>query len=159
MGKGIESIGLVLTSLSILIDGLELYLEGIATTSQYLKQKQELKSLLRALATENGLFVNGIERLLEGVVQEQHVTNFLADPCGERWKDEGFEMKLQDRLGSKYESYLLIIGRMSDAINILKERLKLENDSQVRGSISGFYAPRPTSLVLTCSTSLRLRKK
>ena len=114
MGKCIESIGLVLTSLPPLIDGLELYLEGIATTSQYLKQKQEFKSVLRALATENGLFVNGVERLLEGVVQEQHVTDFLADPCGERWKDEGFEMLKSRFVMSLLYSVLLFVGALDN---------------------------------------------
>jgi hypothetical protein len=57
---------------------------------------------------------------------------FLADPGGERWKDEHFDRKLKNRLGNSFTSYLETITQLMTISNLFKERLKLNSSGKVR---------------------------
>lgn len=64
---------------------------------------------------------------------------FLADPCGDRWKEEKFERKLRERLGPTYESYLDTITQMNVTAELFKQKLKLGPSGKVCKLVS--YLP------------------
>jgi hypothetical protein len=132
MVTGVETAGLVLASVPLIVAGLELYVKGIGTCRRFRRYKQELESLLLELRTEETMFVNTINILLVGVVRVQDMPAFLADPCGKRWNDPKFEKKLKDRLGMSYLTYIGTIGQMNVTADNFKERLKLDPSGNVR---------------------------
>jgi len=132
MATGVETAGLVLATIPLLLAGLEFYAKGIATSKRYWKYRQEFKSLVIELRIENAVYINSIEILLTGVVRQKDMPDFLANPYGERWKDEEFERKLKDRLGPTYEPYVEAINQMNGAAKEFRDRLKLDKAGKVR---------------------------
>jgi hypothetical protein len=104
--SGIEVAGLVLGAIPLILAGLEFYVKGIAVTRRYRRYEEELTSLLVELKTENTTYINSINILLVGVVPYMDMADFLANPCGDRWKDSTFDLKLRARLKSSYDSYI-----------------------------------------------------
>ncbi|KAF2728681.1 hypothetical protein EJ04DRAFT_581165 [Polyplosphaeria fusca] len=126
MATGIETAGLVLGSIPLILAGLEFYAKGIAVSKRYWRYREEFKSLLIELRTEHTMCVNSINMLLIGVVRHQDMKNFLANPCGDVWKDPKFERKLKERLDKTYDSYIDTITQMNATTEKFKERLKLD---------------------------------
>ncbi|RYP18215.1 hypothetical protein DL765_004072 [Monosporascus sp. GIB2] len=127
MVTGVETTGLVLGSIPLVLSGLEFYAKGIAVTKRCFKYREQFQNLLRELQTENTIYTNSINLLLVGVVKEKDMSDFLADPCGDRWKEAKFDQKLKQRLGSSYDSYMATIDKLSKAIDIFRQRLKLDS--------------------------------
>lgn len=129
--SGVEVAGLVLGSIPLILACLEFYADGIAVTKRYWRYREEFKSLIIELRTEHTMCTNSIQMLLTGVVRKQDMAEFLACPCGEKWKEVKFEKKLKERLGSTYESYMDTIGQMNDTAENFKQRLKLGASGKV----------------------------
>ncbi|KAF2176892.1 hypothetical protein K469DRAFT_605562 [Zopfia rhizophila CBS 207.26] len=126
MVTGVETAGLVLGSIPLILAGLEFYANGIAVTKRYWRYREEFKSLIVELRTEHTMCVNSINMLLIGVVKQKDMAEFLVDPCGVRWKEEKFDRKLKQRLGTTYESYIETITQLHSTAKAFKQRLNLD---------------------------------
>lgn len=131
MVTGVETAGLVLGSIPLILAGLEFYANGIAVTKRYWRYREEFKSLIVELRTEHTICVNSVNMLLIGVVKQKDMAEFLVDPCGERWKEEIYDRKLKQRLGTTYESYIETITQLYSTANAFKQRLKLDASGKV----------------------------
>lgn len=83
------------------------------------------------LRAENCQYVNTINWLLIGVVEQKDMAVFLAEPGGARWKDEKFDRKLKKRLGASYVSYLEVVEHLKSITESFMGRLKLNSAGQV----------------------------
>ncbi|RYP46644.1 hypothetical protein DL768_007189 [Monosporascus sp. mg162] len=126
MVTGVETAGLVLGSIPLVLAGLEFYAKGIAVTKRCLKYREQFQSLIRELRTENTICTNSINLLVVGVVNQKDMADFLADPCGDRWKEAKFDQRLKQRLGTSYDSYMATIDELCKAADIFRQRLKLD---------------------------------
>ncbi|ORY02186.1 hypothetical protein BCR34DRAFT_605666 [Clohesyomyces aquaticus] len=164
MVTGVETAGLVLGSIPLVLAGLEFYVKGIAVTKRYWRYREEFKTLLVELRTENTLCVNSINILLKGVVRDDDMADFLANPCGERWKEEKFDRSLKDRLGSSYVSFIETIKQMNRTIERFKRQLKLDAEGHPQftdvKSFKEYYRRLKFSLKKTdyCDLMSRLRQ-
>jgi hypothetical protein len=131
MVTGVETAGLVLGSIPLILAGLEFYAKGIAVTRRYWRFQQACKDLCNDLRTEHAMCRNSLQRLLIGVVQDKDMDDFLEDPRGEGWREEKFEGKLKDRLGPTYDSYIETISRMKDTTDVFIAKLKLDASGKV----------------------------
>jgi hypothetical protein len=84
MVTGVETAGLVLGSIPLILASLEFYAKGIAVTRRCFKYEQQFKSLINELRTENAICTNTLNLLLTGIVKQQDMADFLADPRGTR---------------------------------------------------------------------------
>ncbi|KAF2467714.1 uncharacterized protein BDR25DRAFT_305454 [Lindgomyces ingoldianus] len=125
MATGVETAGLVLGSIPLILAGLEFYMKGIAVTKRCFKYREQFNSLIDELRTENAICTNSINLLLVGIVKQKDMAEFLVDPCGDRWKEAKFDRKLKQRLGASYESYMATVSELSRAAQAFKQRLKL----------------------------------
>ncbi|RYP64022.1 hypothetical protein DL769_006802 [Monosporascus sp. CRB-8-3] len=125
MVTGVETAGLVLGAIPLVLAGLEFYAKGIAVTKRCFKYREQFQNLIRELRTENTICTNSINLLLVGVVNQKDMADFLADPCGERWKEAKFDQRLKQRLGASYDSYMATIDELGKAAEIFRQRLKL----------------------------------
>ncbi|RYP33747.1 hypothetical protein DL767_004614 [Monosporascus sp. MG133] len=130
MVTGVETAGLVLGSIPLVLAGLEFYAKGIAVTKRYLKYREQFQSLIRELRTENTICTNSINLLLVGVVNQKDMADFLADPRGDRWKEAKFDRRLKQRLGISYDSYMATIDELGKATEMFRERLKLDSSGK-----------------------------
>ncbi|RYO94236.1 hypothetical protein DL762_000483 [Monosporascus cannonballus] len=125
MVTGVETAGLVLGAIPLVLSGLEFYAKGIAVTKRCFKYREQFQNLIRELRTENMICTNSINLLLVGVVTQKDMADFLADPCGDRWKEAKFDQRLKQRLGPSYDSYMATIDELSRTTEIFRQRLKL----------------------------------
>lgn len=131
MVTGVETAGLVLGSIPIILAGLEFYGKGIKVSQRYLKFQFACKNLGQVLRTEETMCRNSLQNLLIGVVQEKNMEAFLNDPRGEKWKEPKFEKKLKDRLGPTYDSYIGTINEMKEITNTFLTKLELDESGKV----------------------------
>jgi hypothetical protein len=82
--SGVEAAGLVLGAIPLILASLEFYAKGIAVSKRYLRFGQAFKSLLTELRAENVILTNTLNLLLKGIVKQQDMAEFLAEPSGER---------------------------------------------------------------------------
>ena len=113
------------------INGTMFYSRGIADLKRFGMYREELKSLLVELRTEQVMCINSIKMLLIGVVRQQELQDFLDRPCGPRWKDPKFDQKLEERLGSAHSCFLDTISQMNEAVDLFKRRLELDPEGKV----------------------------
>jgi uncharacterized protein YciU (UPF0263 family) len=130
MITGVETAGLVLGSIPIILAGLEYYAKGIAVSQRYWKFQLVCKNLCHVLRTEETMCRNSLQNLLIGVVQEKNMEAFLNDPRGERWKEPKFEKKLKDRLGPAYDIYIGTINQMKEITDIFLSKLELDDSGK-----------------------------
>ena len=133
--SGFEVAGVVLGSLPLIISALEHYAEGIATAKRFWRYKTELRSLILQVNTEQGIFINTLEQLLTGIVRVDHMTDFLANPGGDAWRDLGVDSKLKERLRSAYGIYIDNVRGMELSLSHMKQKLALNSDGKVRAII------------------------
>jgi hypothetical protein len=129
---GVETVGLVLATLPLIISALEHYAEGIQTIKSLRKFKREVNSLMRGLAIEEQLLRNSIELLLQSVVDsEEELEKLIEDPGGTLWSDEAFKLRLKNKLQKSYNAYIDKMEDMRDAFDELKKRLQLDATGKV----------------------------
>jgi hypothetical protein len=104
-----------------------------------ISSSREVRSLLVELRAENSLYINSINMLLIGVVGQNEMAIFLADPGGAKWKEKSFERNLKKRLGTSYTSYLEIINQLMATTDRFKERLRLDSSGRVEFPIARRY--------------------
>jgi hypothetical protein len=132
MVTGVETAGLVLGSIPLILAGLEFYAKGIAVSKRYFKHREQFQNLIRELRTENAICTNSINLLLVGVVKQRDMAAFLEDPRGDRWKEAEFDQGLKQRLGTSYDCYMETIDELRKTTEIFKQRLKLNSLGKVR---------------------------
>lgn len=132
MASGVEIAGLVLGSIPLVLAGLEFYAKGIAVTRRCLKYREQFESLINELRTERTICVNSLNLLLVGIVRPKDMDDFLANPSGDRWRDEKFDTKLKQRLGHSYDSYMTTMEDLNKISSVFKQRLKLNVAGKVR---------------------------
>jgi hypothetical protein len=131
MVTGVETAGLILGSLPLIISALEHYAEGVGTIEKWWRYKRELASLKRVLGAEYDRFLNTLEELLVGLVPDAALADLLKTPGGVGWADAELSRKLQARLRNSYRSYVETIDDFSEVVSDLKSKLELDPDGKV----------------------------
>ena len=85
MVTGIETAGIVLAILPLVIEGLKAYLEGVRTIEKWCRFDRELANLVRILDAEYIRYLNTCEELLIGIVPPSTVGALLDSPSGDGW--------------------------------------------------------------------------
>lgn len=129
--SGLEIAGVVLGSIPLIISALEHYADGVRTIRRWGRYKYELKSLLGELRTEQTLFRNTTEMLLDGMTDSKLFEQLLNSPGGDLWHDPTLERKLMDRLHTSYDTYMDRLRDMADVIGGFQDRLGIDNTGKV----------------------------
>ena len=126
MVTGVETAGIILGSIPLIISALEHYAEGVGTIEKWWRYKRELASLKRILGAEYDRFLNTLEELLSGLVSDAALASLLLAPGGPGWADAELNRKLQTRLRNSYNSYLDTVNDLNEVVSILKSKLELD---------------------------------
>jgi hypothetical protein len=131
MVTGVETAGLVLGTIPLILKSLEFYMQGITITRRCFRYREDFRRLIHELSTENTFYINTMNLLLIGTVKPKDMAEFLSNPLGIRWKEEKFDRKLKQRLGTSYEPYMNTMNDLIETVEMFKRRLKLDPASKV----------------------------
>lgn len=129
--SGLEVIGLVLGAIPLLISGLEHYAEGVQAIRRMIGYKWELKSLINSLRTEDSIFKNTCETLLDGLAPPLKIESLLKTPGGDEWSAPDLSRKLEKRLGDSYAIFFEDVAAVHESIKTFQERLGLGRNGKV----------------------------
>jgi hypothetical protein len=129
--SGLEALGVVLGVLPLVISALGSYAEGVQTIRRMLRCKWELDTLITTLETEEVLFRNTCEVLLEGIGGPVEMEELLKNPGGHLWKKGELGERLETRLSTSYAVFFKRIVDMKDALESFKMRIGLDQDGKV----------------------------
>lgn len=131
--SGVETAGLMLGVLPLIIEGLKAYSNGVSTIKGYMKYRIPLQDLYDQLDNERVMFQNVCDELLDGLVENnKDKAALLNDLGGDAWKDPTLEEKLELRLsGASYQIYRRRMDDMNQAVAKIEDLFQLRPDHQV----------------------------
>ena len=142
MLTGIETAGLILAVLPLIVNQLDGYVQGLQTIKTFSgkRYRRELESYLVRLGTQRAILLNTLENLLQDVVDaEEEVQVLIDDPRGVAWQNPDFQAKLRRRLGRDHDIYVRNMSLLAGLLSTLSEKLGLEKekawDGKVRAAI------------------------
>ena len=131
--SGIEAAGLVLAVFPIVVNGLQHFTEGVETIKSWKRFRRELDKYSRTLETQRIVYLNTIERLLEGIIQSNdELDAFMKNPGGALSHKPEYEERLSTRLGRSYGNYTRIMADMLDSLEAARKELGIGEDGKVR---------------------------
>lgn len=131
--SGIETAGLVLAILPLLVNQLDNYVQGLQAIKSFRtrKYRAEFESYLTTLETQQVAFLDTLEHALEDVVDhEEEVSDFIYNPRGSLWSDEIFQTKLRKKLGRGYSPFVKTIKELANLLEHLANELGLDPSKQ-----------------------------
>lgn len=131
----VETAGLVLAALPLVIIAIENYRKGLDPIKDYLRYSSMLKALQTRLRLEQDLYQGTLKRLLISQLSPSDLEGLFADP-GEPleaslWGTHEIEGKLQLALGMKYDIFMDVIKNMDATLKALMEKLDIDLKGQV----------------------------
>ena len=130
MVTGVETAGVILAILPLVVNQLEAYVQGLETikTFRTKRYRRELESYLTRLGTQHAIFLNTLEQLLEDVADsDDEVRDLIGNPTGPSWQDAVFQAKLRKRLGRDHDIYIKTTTILSGLLQNLSDKLGLQS--------------------------------
>ncbi|CEL05910.1 hypothetical protein ASPCAL07022 [Aspergillus calidoustus] len=105
-----ETAGLILTTISFILTGLDKYVEILATISLFRtgKYRRYLERYSGILAEQQASLLNAIEIVLEVEISKEGVDD-LGHPKSRQWKDPNLQAKLRSKLGRDYNAFVNVL--------------------------------------------------
>jgi hypothetical protein len=130
--SGFEIAGVVLSSLPVIISAIEHYVDLVQTVKLAMKFKIELKNLKHNLDAESAVFLDTLERVLDGLIPAKQLEELLKDAASTLWRDDILNKQLQDRLGRSYNVFTDTVNDMNATVQEFIKRLDLDDQGNVR---------------------------
>ncbi|KAL3475862.1 hypothetical protein BJX99DRAFT_270848 [Aspergillus californicus] len=103
MATGIEALGLAFALLPVVVNQLDNYARGIEQIKVLKRFHRTLEDFALELGTQNRIFLNSLEQVLDGVVDDDNqIRDLIGDPDGEGWKEPSLQIHLTAKLGHNY---------------------------------------------------------
>ena len=138
--SGVEIIGLILGGLPLAISAVEHYRDGLDPVKDYVRYGITLKSLRTRLRIQQDLFDGTMRRLLQDQISDGQMKGLFSEPGlpvdKSLWGTAEIEEKVQRRLGTKYRTFMDVIGEMEVLMQRLMDKLDIDIDEKVGTSRS-----------------------
>src|SRR5436190_6574526 len=109
MVAGVETAGLVLGAIPLLIAALEHYEGSIEPTVAFLRWRGELSTGIRKLYLGCATYDQSIRLLLKQIASMEKLSEMMDNPRSCLWKDGSLARQLQEKLGSAYHACMMTI--------------------------------------------------
>jgi hypothetical protein len=132
MVTGVEAAGIILAILPLVVNQLDAYVQGLETikTFRMKRYRRELESYLTRLGTQQAIFLNTLEHLLEDVADsDDEVRDLIGNPAGTSWQDPVFQERLRKRLGRDHDIYIKTMTMLSGILQNLSDKLGLDTNT------------------------------
>jgi hypothetical protein len=132
---GVETVGLVLAVLPLLVNQLDNYTRGIQQIKLLRRYHRTLADYTLKLRTQHTIFLNNLEQALDGVVHDDdQIRDLINDPDGDPWKDPVLQQNLLRKLDRNYEYFLENMSSLHSMILHLAKKLDLDLANQMNVS-------------------------
>jgi hypothetical protein len=131
MVTGVETAGLVLGSLPLLIAALEHYEDIVRPTKEFFMWRRHRIKLVQELYTLRASYDQAIYLLLKPIAEPDDLTRMVEDPRSDLWIAGPMADKLRDILGSAYDALILTIDEIAEILGAIAAYLDIEGSQQV----------------------------
>ena len=127
---GVELIGVILASISLVISAIEHYRDGLDPFKDYFRYDCTLKSFRIQLRIQQHFFQGTLKLLLLRHLYPHGVRDLFPDAGQHRdirlWGTPEIDTKLHERLGSKYDAFMDAVREMESVMRKLMKGLEIE---------------------------------
>jgi hypothetical protein len=140
MVTGIETAGVVLAILPLIVNQLDSYVQGIESlkgfrTRRYRRQFEEWAT---RLGTQRAILLNTLEQSLEGVVDyDDDISELINNPLGPLWRDPSFQKNLAKKLDRNYGAFVRTMTELSTLLETLSRKLGLQSADPLKVGYCG----------------------
>jgi hypothetical protein len=131
MVTGVETAGLVLGAIPLLISALENYEKLTAPTKAFLRWKGHLRRLILELYTIRTSYDQAVRLLLKPFADLADQITMMDNPRSELWKEGDIADSLRDHLGLAYKPFTLTIDEVSEILVEIATCLNIPGSQQV----------------------------
>lgn len=132
---GIEVVGILLSSLPLVISAVEHYRDGLQPLKEYTHYDRTLRGLRIRLRIQQNLFEGTLKRLLISELSQYELQSLFPTPDvpaqASGWGSEEIEEKLRRRLGIQYQSFTDVVIEMETSMAELMYKLDLDMSGKV----------------------------
>lgn len=125
-----EATGVALAILPLLLNQLDDYVQGLQTLKSFRSKRyrRTLYEYFSNIGTQHTLFLNTLERILDGVVEyEDDIDELINNPSGGCWQRVELQKKLENKLGRSYAPFMAEMNQLSGLLQDLKAKLSFED--------------------------------
>ncbi|KOS47901.1 hypothetical protein ACN38_g1165 [Penicillium nordicum] len=129
-----EAAGVALAILPLVINQLDNYVQGLETIKSFgaRRYRRELESYSSSLGTQQAIFVNTLERALDGVVEyEDGLDELRNNPLGNLWKRKSLQTSLHEKLGRDNYPFNRMMIEVATLLEELSRKLGLDKNVSV----------------------------
>ncbi|CAI7613135.1 uncharacterized protein N7487_003825 [Penicillium crustosum] len=129
-----EAAGVALAILPLVISQLDNYVQGLETIKSFgaKRYRRELESYSSSLGTQQAIFVNTLERALDGVVEyEDGLDELRNNPLGDLWKRQSLQTSLHEKLGRDFYPFNRMMIEVATLLEELSRKLGLDKNVSV----------------------------
>jgi hypothetical protein len=122
-----ETAGLILTTIPLILAGLEKYAETLDTISLFRtgKYRRYLERYSSTLAAQQASLLNAIEIVLGTEISKEGVDD-LGHPKNNKRKDPSLQAELQSKLGRDYDAFVKVLSDANHTFQEIRDRLEQE---------------------------------
>ncbi|KAL2833988.1 hypothetical protein BJY01DRAFT_224771 [Aspergillus pseudoustus] len=135
MVTGIETAGLVLALLPLLVNQLDNYVQGLETLKGFTakRYRRELAAYLANLGAQQAIFINTLEQAFDGVIDdEDEIRRWMRCPDADEWERAAVQDKLEERLGRSFDPFIRTTTELSILLEDIASKLDLKDASTVQ---------------------------
>ncbi|OQD62610.1 hypothetical protein PENPOL_c011G04151 [Penicillium polonicum] len=133
-----EAAGVALAILPLVINQLDNYVQGLETIKSFgaKRYRRELESYSSSLGTQQAIFVNTLERALDGVVEyEDGLDELRNNPLGNLWKRQSLQTSLHEKLGRDFYPFNQMMIEIATLLEELSRKLGLDKNVSVNSRV------------------------
>ena len=141
-----EAAGVALAILPLVINQLDNYVQGLETIKSFgaKRYRRELESYSSSLGTQQAIFVNTLERALDGVVEyEDGLDELRNNPLGNLWKRQSLQTSLHEKLGRDFYPFNQMMIEIATLLEELSRKLGLDKNVSVVSIVQFSRGPLP----------------
>ncbi|PGH13361.1 hypothetical protein AJ80_06355 [Polytolypa hystricis UAMH7299] len=129
--SGIETAGLVLAVMPLIISAIENYESVIEPARAFLKWRGQLSDAIRELYLGRTTYDQTIRLLLMSIINQEDLDQMMDDPTSEHWKDNELAANLRLKLKKSYDPCMLTIKEIEGIMITIAECLNIDGSHQV----------------------------
>ncbi|KAJ5515111.1 hypothetical protein N7463_004663 [Penicillium fimorum] len=126
-----EAAGIALALLPLLINQLDNYVQGLEVIKSFgaKRYRRELEGYSSSLGTQQAIFVNTLERALDGVIEYEYGLDELRNnPLGNLWKRPNLQASLHEKLGRDFYPFNQRMIEIATLLEELSRKLGLDKN-------------------------------
>jgi len=128
---GLETAGLVLGAIPLIISALEHYDDFVAPTKALIHWRRHLRKLIQELYIIRTSYDQAIRLLLKPFAGLEDQTTMMEDPRSELWIEGDIADNLRDKLGLVYSPLILTVNEVSEILVEIASCLSIPGSQQV----------------------------